>query len=280
MSVDDALAQLVAIMAALRDKQHGCPWDIEQNFATIAPFTIEEAHEVADAIARGDMVDLKEELGDLLLQVVYHTRLAEEAGHFALPEVIAGIIAKMRRRHPHVFGTQAEKAAYRGDSARVTLLWNEIKRAEKAERAKARQAQGLPDDAPKGFLGSVSTALPAFARALKLQEKAAKVGFDWPDSTLVLDKIAEEITEIREAMAEGQREAIEDEIGDLLFATVNLARHAGIDPEASLQRASRKFERRFLAIETALAAGGKQLHEADLAEMEALWLAAKANEKA
>jgi ATP diphosphatase len=266
----DGLARLIAIMAALRQSVTGCPWDIVQNFETIAPFTIEEAHEVADAIRRGDMVDLREELGDLLLQVVYHARMAEEAGHFAFQDVVEAINAKLVRRHPHVFGDLEA-----GNPGAVKHLWDAIKAQEKAGRAVARRAAGLPDDAPKGLLGAVKTALPAFPRAVKLQEKASTVGFDWNDALLVLDKIEEEAREVRAALQAGQQAEIKEEIGDLLFALVNLARHAKVDPEEALAGANEKFSRRFGAIEKALAAKGRNLTEASLEEMEALWVAAK-----
>jgi nucleoside triphosphate diphosphatase len=269
----EGLARLVAIMAALRQPETGCPWDIVQTFDTIAPFTIEEAHEVADAIRRGDMVDLKDELGDLLLQVVYHARMAEEAGHFAVADVIEAINAKLVRRHPHVFGDREA-----GNPGSVKHLWDEIKKSEKTERAAARRAAGLPDDTPQGLLGGVKAALPAFQRAVKLQEKASSVGFDWNNALLVLDKIEEEAREVRQALVAGQQADIEEEIGDLLFAMTNLARHARIDPETALARGNAKFERRFRAIEVALAGRGQSLAEATLEEMEALWIAAKSAE--
>jgi ATP diphosphatase len=264
------LARLIAIMAALRDPETGCPWDIVQSFETIAPYTIEEAHEVADAIRRGDMVDLKEELGDLLLQVVYHARMAEEAGQFGFEDVVEAINAKLVRRHPHVFGDRSA-----GNPGAVKHLWDEIKRQEKAERSAARAAAGLPDDTPRGLLGAVKSALPPLERAVKLQDKASTVGFDWNDALLVLDKIEEEAREVREALRMGQQAKIEDEIGDLFFALTNLARHAKVDPEQALAGANAKFERRFRAIELALEAQERGLAEASLAEMEALWVAAK-----
>jgi ATP diphosphatase len=270
----DGLSRLVAIMAALRDPDGGCPWDLEQDFATIVPYTIEEAFEVADAIRRGDMVDLREELGDLLLQVVYHAQMADEAGHFAIGAVIEGISAKLIRRHPHVFGSEEARAA-----EAVKPLWQIIKAQEKAERRAARQAAGLPDDTPRGLLGTVKSALPAFQRALKLQQKAASVGFDWNDTVRVVDKLEEETDEIREALASGSPTAIADEIGDLLFVMVNLARHAAVDAETALQQANDKFARRFSAVEDALAAQGRSLAEASLDEMEALWVAAKKAER-
>jgi nucleoside triphosphate diphosphatase len=269
----DGLARLIAIMAALRQPETGCPWDIEQSFATIAPFTIEEAYEVADAIRRGDMVDLKDELGDLLLQVVYHARMAEEVGQFAFADVVEAINAKLIRRHPHVFGDREAD-----NPGAVKHLWDAIKQREKAARAAARHAAGLPDDTPQGLLGGVKTALPAFQRAVKLQEKASTVGFDWNNATLVLDKIEEETREVREALTAGQQADIEEEIGDLLFAMANLARHVEVDPEQALASANAKFERRFRAIEIALAARNRSLADATLEEMEALWVAAKSAE--
>jgi ATP diphosphatase len=263
------IARLIAIMAALREPETGCPWDIEQDFVSIAPYTIEEAYEVADAIRRADWVDLRDELGDLLLQVVYHAQMAEEAGHFAFPDVVEAITTKLIRRHPHVFGDRAA-----GNPAAVKGLWDAIKAEEKAERRAARARLGLPDDMPKGLLGGVKTALPAFARAMKLQHKASTVGFDWNDIHLVLDKIEEETAEVRAALS-GEKSALEEEIGDLLFAAVNLARHAGIDPEVALQATNDKFQTRFARIEGALAADGRVLADASLEEMERLWVAAK-----
>ncbi|MBN8534915.1 MAG: nucleoside triphosphate pyrophosphohydrolase [Rhizobiales bacterium] len=269
----DGLERLIAIMAALRQPETGCPWDIEQNFSTIAPFTIEEAYEVADAIQRGDMVDLKDELGDLLLQVVYHARMAEEEGHFTFADVVEAISAKLIRRHPHVFGDREAE-----NPGAVKHLWDAIKQREKAVRAAARQAAGLPDDTPQGLLGGVKTALPAFQRAVKLQQAASTVGFDWNDARLVLDKIEEEAREVREALSAGQKAEIEEEIGDLLFAMANLARHAKVDPEKALVSANAKFQRRFRAIEVALAAQNRTMADATLEEMEALWVAAKSAE--
>ncbi len=266
--------RLLAIMAALRDPQDGCPWDLEQTFATIAPYTIEEAYEVADAIERGDLVDLKDELGDLLLQVVFHARMAEEQGAFDFGGVVEAITRKLLRRHPHVFGDARHMAP-----AEVKALWDEIKQGEKAERRAARLAAGHPE--PKdAFLSGVPTALPALTRAGKLTAKAAKVGFDWPEAAQVVDKIREELGEVEEASATGERDAIEDEIGDLLFAVTNLARHHGIDPEAALRRTNAKFERRFGSVERALSAQGRSLADASLDEMEALWVAAKTAERA
>jgi nucleoside triphosphate diphosphatase len=264
--------RLIAIMAALRTPGTGCPWDLEQDFRSIAPYTIEEAYEVADAIERGSLVDLKDELGDLLLQVVFHARMAEERGAFAFGDVVAAIVAKLVRRHPHVFGEARDLAP-----AAVKALWREIKAAEKAERRRARAEAGLPPD-DEGFLAAVPAALPALVRAEKLTRRAAEVGFDWPETAQVVDKIGEELAEIAEAAAGGSRDRIEDEIGDLLFAAANLARHHGVDPEAALRRTNAKFERRFAAIERGLRAQRRTLDEASLDEMEALWVSAKAAE--
>jgi len=271
----DEIGALVAIMAKLRTPGEGCPWDLEQDFATIAPYTIEEAYEVADAIIRGDFSDLKDELGDLLLQVVFHARMAEEAGHFAFPDVVRAISEKLIRRHPHVFGD-----AGRLPTAAVNALWAEIKAGEKRAKAAERARLGLPAEPPAGVLGGVPVALPGLTRALKLQEKAGAVGFDWNDVGSVLDKIVEEAREIAEARAADKgREALADEVGDLLFAAVNLARHLDVDPEAALRGTNAKFERRFRSIETALAAKGSSPAEATLAEMDALWNEAKRRER-
>jgi len=258
--------RLIDIMAALRTPKTGCPWDLEQNFATIAPYTLEEAYEVADAIARDDLADLKDELGDLLLQVVFHARMAQERGAFDFGDVVEAITTKLIRRHPHVFGD--EKA---GTSQVVKGLWEEIKAQEKAARA----TMGRPREA--GALAGVPMALPALTRALKLQEKASRVGFDWHDPRAVLRKIREETDEI-EAALDSDADKAAAEIGDLLFAAVNLARHLRADPEALLRQTNRKFENRFASIEGALAAQGKAPPDATLAEMEALWEEAKARE--
>jgi nucleoside triphosphate diphosphatase len=269
------IARLLEIMAALRTPVSGCPWDLEQDFASIAPYTLEEAYEVVDAIERGDLADLKDELGDLLLQVVFHARMAEEQGAFAFPDVVAAITRKLVRRHPHVFGDTRNLSP-----EEVKNLWDEIKREEKAERRGARDAMGLPADAHEaGFLGGIPTALPALTRAQKLTAKAAKVGFDWPDAMQVIDKIHEELEEVKEASSSGERDRIEDEIGDLLFSVTNLARHFGIDPERALRRTNAKFERRFTSVEQALGSQGRSLNEASLDEMEKLWVAAKPAER-
>jgi ATP diphosphatase len=259
------IGRLLDIMAALRTPNTGCPWDLAQNFSTIAPYTLEEAYEVADAITRGDLDDLKEELGDLLLQVVFHARMAEEQGAFAFGDVVQGITEKLVRRHPHVFGDETSETP-----AAVEGLWEKIKAQEKRADVAA----------PHGALAGVPVALPALTRALKLQVKAGKVGFDWNDPRMVLRKIREEADEIEAELdrAEMDGTATAAEVGDLLFAAVNLARHLALDPEAVLRLTNTKFERRFAAIEHALAACGKSPQDATLAEMDALWNAAKASE--
>ncbi len=260
------LADLVAVMAALRTPVTGCPWDLEQSFATIAPYTIEEAYEVADAIERRDMPHLKEELGDLLLQVVYHARLAEEEGAFTLADVVDGITTKMIRRHPHVFGDKAARSA-----GAAKGFWEKIKAEERAQ-------QGAGDN-PKGLLADVPVGMPGLTRAVKLQSKAAKVGFDWPSLAPVLAKIREEVGELEEVVAGTDRARIADEYGDLLFVMANLARHLEIDPEDALRGTNAKFTRRFQFIEARLAVLGKSPALSDLAEMDALWNEAKAAEK-
>ena len=262
------IGALIDIMAALRTPGTGCPWDLEQNFATIAPYTIEEAYEVADAIARNDLEDLRDELGDLLLQVVFHARMAQEQGGFDFGDVVQAITEKLLRRHPHVFGD------VRGLKVEaVNELWGRIKAQERAAQA----ANGKPAEA--GALAGVPVALPALTRALKLQDKAGKVGFDWNDPRAVLSKIREEADEIEAALDGDDAAAIGHEVGDLLFAVVNLARHVKADPESVLRATNQKFERRFASIERALAARGNSPREATLAEMDALWDAAKAAER-
>jgi len=264
------IARLIEIMAALRTPGTGCPWDLEQDFRSIAPYTIEEAFEVADAIDRGDPDDLRDELGDLLLQVVYHARMAEEAGLFAFGDVVEAVTTKMIRRHPHVFGDEDARTAGMAKGA-----WERIKAEERAARQQRDRAENAAPAVGQGFLDDVPPALPALMRALKLQQKAAKVGFDWTQAPPILDKIEEEIGELREAVGHGARPEIEEEYGDLLFALVNLGRHMGVDPEGALRSANEKFRSRFHAIEAALVGQGRTLEEATLEEMEGLWVEAK-----
>lgn len=269
------ISRLIEIMAALRHPETGCPWDIEQNFQTIKPYTIEEAYEVSDAIERGDMDDLCDELGDLLLQVVFHARMAEEAGEFSFGDVVNAITTKMIRRHPHVF---ARSAADTPDA--VKIQWDEIKQAEKRERAERRSRRGITEDFKGGFLGSVQRSFPALTEALKLQERAAKVGFDWSAPEPILDKIEEEIGELRAALRDGDRVKVSDELGDLIFAVVNIGRHVKTDPEQALRGTNTKFRRRFNHIENVLDAEGETLEAASLERMEEIWQAAKAIERA
>lgn len=267
------IQHLLDIMAALRTPETGCPWDLEQDFSSIAPYTIEEAYEVADAIARHDLDDLCDELGDLLLQVVFHARMAQERDAFDFGDVVLAITSKMIRRHPHVFGGARGRAV-----AAVNAAWDEIKAEEKAERTARRARHGLPPEPEGGrTLDGVPVGAPALTRAVKLQTKAARVGFDWPDVRPVLDKIREEIDEVEAEITAGDREAAAGEIGDLLFALANLARHLDIDPEAALRGTNQKFVRRFAYIEDRLADEGRRPAEASLDEMEALWQAAKTN---
>ena len=261
-----ALDRLLAIMARLRDTEGGCPWDREQNFATIAPYTIEEAYEVADAIARGDMGALQDELGDLLFQVVFHARMAEEAGLFTFDDVAETIAKKMLRRHPHVFG-DAEISSV----AAQNEAWESHKQAERTARA-----QGTGE--PTSILDGVALALPALMRAVKVQRRAARIGFDWPDASAVFAKISEELSELRDELDLGaNRSTVEDEMGDFLFAAVNLARKLDIDPEAVLRQATAKFERRFRRIEALAADRGAGT---DLEALEALWQEVKRDERA
>jgi ATP diphosphatase len=257
---DAGIRRLIAIMARLRDPERGCPWDLEQDFDSIAPYTIEEAYEVAEAIADRDMAELAGELGDLLFQVVYHARMAEEAGAFAWDDVVRAISDKMIRRHPHVFGDASRDKT----AAEQTADW---------ERTKAGERGGA------GTLAGIAAGLPGLSRAVKLQDRAARVGFDWPDASAVLDKITEETAELVEAQAAGDRQRVFEEYGDLMFVMANLARHLGLDPEAALRAANAKFTRRFAAIEAALAAEGRAPADSDLAEMDTLWNAAKRAER-
>jgi len=267
------ISRLIEIMAALRTPGTGCPWDLEQNFRTIAPYTLEEAYEVADAIARDDLAGLKDELGDLLLQVVFHARMAQEQGAFDFADVVESITSKLIRRHPHVFADADGKTA-----KAVEGLWERIK-AQEAKEAKAeRGGKAASGEPPGGALAGVPVALPALTRALKLQDKAGRVGFDWNDPRAVLAKIREEADEIEAELDRRDKSKTAAEVGDLLFAVVNLARHLDADPEGVLRETNLKFERRFAAIERALAARGKTPKNATLAEMDELWDEAKAAE--
>ena len=289
------ISRLIEIMAALRTPDTGCPWDLAQNFRSIAPYTIEEAYEVADAIERGDLGDLKDELGDLLLQVVYHARMAEEQAAFRFGDVLEAITSKMIRRHPHVFGTPEERAA-----GATAGFWDRIKAGEKAARSTGSDAQELTQ--VQSILADVPATLPALTRAVKLQDKAAKVGFDWPNIGQVFDKLREELAELELEIGPdlGQtpdnrthskspppdvkglapnRSKIEEEFGDVMLAMANLARHLKIDPEAALRGANQKFIRRFRYVEEGLARRGKSPEQSDLAEMDALWDEAKKTER-
>jgi len=268
-----SIERLIEIMARLRDPDQGCPWDIEQSFASIAPYTIEEAYEVADAIQRNDLDDLRDELGDLLLQVVYHARMAEECGSFVFEDVVKGISDKMVRRHPHVFGDTSID-----DAASQSLAWEQLKAAERAN------GQNDPSQ-----LAGITRGLPALLRAGKLGRKAARVGFDWPDVQGVVAKLREEIAEIEaeleaespsgSAIGSNDRSRLEEEIGDLMFSIVNLCRHCDIDPERALSRGNAKFERRFRAMERVLEQTGRKLEGTSVEEFEALWQAVKADER-
>jgi nucleoside triphosphate diphosphatase len=260
-----SLADLLAIMARLRDPESGCPWDVQQSFETIAPYTIEEAYEVADAIQRGDPEALKDELGDLLLQVVYHAQMATEDARFGFDDVVDAVAAKMVRRHPHVFEDPTLRDSFIGSGR-----WEAIKAAEKAGSGRERAGASILDE--------VAVALPALSRAVKLQKRAARVGFDWPDAAPVVAKMAEELGELKSALGTGDAAHAAEEFGDLLFVMANLGRHLKLDPEAALRAANAKFERRFKAIERALAAEGRKPDDATLEEMDMLWERAKADE--
>lgn len=261
-----AFRELARIMARLRDPFSGCPWDLEQNFATIAPYTIEEAYEVADAIERADMGELRDELGDLLFQVMFHSRMAEEQGAFALADVVAAINDKMIRRHPHVFGDKGD-----GRSAdEQTVAWEAMKATERASKA---------SDAAPSALDGVARALPALLRAEKLQKRAARTGFDWTETPPIFDKLEEEIAEVKEAIASGDADAVEDEVGDLLFVVANLARRLSVDPEQALRKANAKFERRFRAMEQASKADAVEFASLTLDEQEAYWQRVKQTER-
>jgi len=261
------LDDLLAVMARLRDPDTGCPWDVEQSFETIAPYTIEEAYEVADAIAREDLDGLKDELGDLLLQVVYHAEMASEQSRFAFADVVDAITRKMIRRHPHVFEDPSRREEFM-----TSDLWDRIKAEEKAERGEDPTSQSVLSGVPAG--------MPGLTRAVKLQKRAAKVGFDWPDLGPVMAKLDEELAELRQAIAaNAASEAVEEEFGDLLFVLANVARHLGLDPEAALRGANGKFVRRFEHIEAVLAEQGRSPKDSTLEEMDALWDAAKEAER-
>jgi ATP diphosphatase len=269
------IKDLIAIMAALRTPGTGCPWDLEQSFETIAPYTIEEAYEVVDAIERGDISDLRDELGDLLLQVVFHARLAEEQGSFQFDDVVHAITTKLIRRHPHVFGHLKE---LKPDA--VKALWAEIKSQEKAEKLAEKRAAGIgADPAASSILADIPHNLPALIRAEKLQSKASKVGFDWHSAHLVLDKIREETNEIEEALAKNDAKNIEEEIGDLLFVVANLARHLSVNPEDALRKSNLKFIRRFNYIEENIKALDNDIKSASLEEMERFWNEARQADK-
>jgi ATP diphosphatase len=269
--------RLLEIMKALRAPQTGCPWDLEQDFASIAPYTIEEAYEVADAIERDDMDDLRLELGDLLLQVVYHSQIASEAGHFTYDDVVDAITTKMIRRHPHVFGTEDVSASEYSARGMEEGTWERIKAEEKLEAKERRKALGLkPKEVGNSILDDVPNTLPALTAALKLQKKAGQVGFDWNDPRAVITKIREEIAEFEEALDANNKTGEAEEIGDLLFSIANLARHRKIDPENSLRQTNLKFKRRFAFIETELAAINETVENASLEKLESLWIKAKA----
>ncbi|WP_062269634.1 nucleoside triphosphate pyrophosphohydrolase [Endozoicomonas arenosclerae] len=269
-----SLEDLLYLMSRLRDPEAGCPWDLEQDFTTIAPYTLEETCEVLDAIASEDFDNLREELGDLLFQVVFHSRMAEEAGHFDFHQVAAGLVEKMVRRHPHVFPAGTLESRKSADDAttsdEVVDNWQAIKRKEKLAKGGSVSPSAMPDKLP--------SALPSLTRSCKLQKSVAKVGFDWPDAEPVFDKILEEIDEIREAVSEEQgKERVEEEIGDLLFACVNLSRHLSVDPDMAMRKANDKFEKRFRSMERRAAEDGYEFQQLSLDEMESYWQQGKAS---
>lgn len=271
-----SIQALLKVMAQLRNPDGGCPWDLEQDFKSIVPHTLEEAYEVADAIERHNLVDLREELGDLLLQVVFHAQMASEQQAFDFSDVVQGIVEKMIRRHPHVFGDEDSKTA-----GAVAGRWDQIKDQEKAAKLEAAAADGQVAPAPRSLLNDVPVVMPGLTQAVKLQKKAAKVGFDWPDTSLVIDKLNEEMLELSQEITKEPRDTskIEDELGDILFVYANLARHLGVDPEAAIRRTNQKFRRRFGRIEELLSSDGKSFDEMDLAGLDHLWDQAKEEER-
>ncbi len=270
MEPSNNIDRLIEIMKALRDPETGCPWDQKQDFKSIIPYTVEEVYEVADAIERNDKYDLCEELGDLLLQVVYYAQMAEEEGSFNFGDVVYAITKKMIRRHPHVFGSaeQRKKGLIKGE-------WERIKKEEKAERSEKRKSANLPDDTPKGYLASVKSAQPLEKEAIALQQRAAEVGFDWTDPAPIFEKIDEEVNELKDALQSKNKKNIEDEFGDVYFSLLNLARRLGVSPRTALKNANQKFRYRFNFIENELNKNNKSLNDASLDEMEKLWNEAK-----
>ncbi|MBL1405589.1 MAG: nucleoside triphosphate pyrophosphohydrolase [Rhizobiales bacterium] len=270
------ISRLLEIMTALRTPKTGCPWDLEQDFKSIIPYTIEEAYEVADAIERNDMEDLRLELGDLLLQSVYHAQMASESGDFDFGDVVEGITTKMIRRHPHVFGTEDVSAEQYSAAGMAKGTWEKIKAEEKSEQIEARKAKGLPPKSIKtSILDDVPNTLPSLAVGVKLQQKASKVGFDWNDPKAVISKIREELDEVEAELKANDKEKLTDEIGDVLFAMVNLARHLEIDPDTALRSTNQKFRKRFSYIEKNLTKSGEKIEDVDLDTMEDLWKRAK-----
>lgn len=271
-----SIQALLKVMAQLRNPDGGCPWDLEQDFKSIVPYTLEEAYEVADAIERNNLGDLQEELGDLLLQVVFHAQIATEQHAFDFSDVVQGIVEKMIRRHPHVFGDEDSKTA-----GAVAGRWEEIKEQERAAKREAAAADGQVAATPQSLLDDVPVVMPGLTQAVKLQKKAAKVGFDWPDTSLVIDKLNEEMLELSHEITKEPRDTskIEDELGDILFVYANLARHLGVDPEAAIRRTNQKFRRRFGRIEELLSSDNKSFDEMDLAGLDQLWDQAKEEER-